>query len=279
MEWKLWVIYFRLPGHICQTNGACRWMPLLHTKLILLVNYSVLGSLLLFVVYPVFPVSPAAGRSLGVGLLSFFQLQPAQCLLCCWVTALDSTDPRHFARQCLGFFFCQRNFWRHSPVFPQTVGKMGSFSCGMAQTLPGAAAKGAGVHFFKAVLLSCFHQQDTVKSQHFTLAHNVFSWSVPWNAINYCLAQFCISLAEHHLAGSGRHKEFLLQIIQFQAEVWNSDHAFAFQTMLQRGFKHHRSSLAGFSLSGSVFARAGTALNLEPPVCCRDASLHSSSHR
>lgn len=56
-------------------------MPLLHIKLILLADYSVLGPLLLFIVYTMFPVSPAAGRSSGVGLLPsllcFFQLQPA----------------------------------------------------------------------------------------------------------------------------------------------------------------------------------------------------------
>lgn len=44
-------------------------MPLLHMKLILLVDYSILGPLLLLTVYTVFPVSPAAGRSSGVGLL------------------------------------------------------------------------------------------------------------------------------------------------------------------------------------------------------------------
>lgn len=44
-------------------------MPLLHMKLILLVDYSILGPLLLLIVYTVFPVSPAAGRSSGVGLL------------------------------------------------------------------------------------------------------------------------------------------------------------------------------------------------------------------
>lgn len=105
-----------------------------------------------------------------------------QCSFCCWKMVLDRTDPRYFARQCGLFFLCQRAFFfffLHSPIFCQTVGEMGSFSCEMAQTLPGADPKGASVYFSQAVCLSCFHLQDTAKSQHFPLAYNTFFSSVP----------------------------------------------------------------------------------------------------
>lgn len=61
----------------------------------------------------------------------------------------------------------------------QTVGEMGSFSYEMAQTLPGAAPKGASMHFSRAVWFSCFHLQDIAKSQHSPASYNAFFSTVP----------------------------------------------------------------------------------------------------
>lgn len=72
--------------------------------------------------------------------------------------------------------------------------------------------------------------------------------------MNHYLAWFCGSFTGHHLTGTatdnvpGRSMKFRPCL--------------CFQTLLQRELKHHRLSLTGLSLLGSVFARPGTALNL-----------------
>lgn len=57
-----------------------------------------------------------------------------------------------FSSKTVGFFPLLKGFFfktfSHILV---TVGEMGSFSCEMVQTLPGAAPKGANMHFPQAV--------------------------------------------------------------------------------------------------------------------------------
>lgn len=176
IEWKPQVIYFKLSGHIVKqimTVDEC----LSFTLIILPVDCSVWGPLL----HCVHHVSSFSSywkefRSWSSPLAFASSSSNQQRSFCFWETILDRTYLGYFARQCGFFSFAKRCFLK---TFSHIRAKCGWD--GQLQLWDGSdLAWGCSQRSMSALLSgSCFHLQDTAKSQHFPLAYNAFFSSVP----------------------------------------------------------------------------------------------------